>query len=253
VKIVFERPSTLTDAVTHYCPGCGHGVIHRLVAETIERLGVEDRVIAVPSIGCSGALGRYLAYDSVAGAHGRGPAIATGIKRALPDAVVFSYQGDGDLASIGAAEILHAANRGEQITVIYVNNAVYGMTGGQMAPTTLLGQVTSTSPFGREISTTGWPMRVAELLATLPGVKYSARVCVFDAANVIKAGAAIRKAFEVQLKGLGFGIVEVLSQCPTNWRMAPRASVKWAEEHMVREYPLGEFKTPEGDSQCNTR
>jgi len=253
LKTVFERPRTLSDVVTHYCPGCGHGVIHRLVAETIEQLGVEDRVIAVPPIGCSGALGRYLAYDSVAGAHGRGPAIATGIKRVLPDAVVFTYQGDGDLASIGAAEILHAANRGEKITVIYVNNAVYGMTGGQMAPTTLVGQVTTTSPFGRDVGTSGWPMRVAEMLATLPGVKYSARVCVYNAASVIKAGLAIRRAFEVQLRGLGLGIVEVLSQCPTNWGMSPRAAVEWAEEHMVREYPLGEFKRPEGESQCNTR
>ena len=250
---VFERPKTLRDVVTHYCPGCGHGVIHRLIAEVIEQFGVQDKVIAVPPIGCSGALGRYLDYDSVAGAHGRGPAIATGLKRVLPQAVVFTYQGDGDLASIGAAEILHAANRGENITVIYVNNAVYGMTGGQMAPTTLEGQVTTTSPSGRDVATTGWPMRVAELLASFPGVAYSARVSVYSAASVMKAAQAIRRAFEVQIKGLGMGIVEILSQCPTNWGMSPAAAVEWAEKEMVRVYPLGEFRTPEEERECKTR
>ncbi|HHY36627.1 MAG TPA: 2-oxoglutarate oxidoreductase [Firmicutes bacterium] len=244
MKVVFERPRALSDVTTHYCPGCTHGIIHRLVAEVIDELGILERTIGVAPVGCAVLAYNYLECDWQQAAHGRAPAVATGIKRALPDRVVFTYQGDGDLASIGTAEIVHAANRGERITVIYVNNAIYGMTGGQMAPTTLEGQVTATSPRGRDIKQAGHPMRMAEMLATLPGVSYLARVAVNKPANIMKAKKAIKQAFMVQIDDLGFGMVEILSTCPTNWGLQPAKAMEWVDEKMIPYYPLGEFKVP---------
>lgn len=229
---------------THYCPGCGHGIVHRLIAETIDELGILEKTVGVAPVGCSVLLYNYINCDMYEAAHGRAPAIATGCKRVHPELVVFTYQGDGDLASIGTAEIIHAAARGEKITTIFINNAIYGMTGGQMAPTTLIGQKTTTSPFGRTSEEAGYPLRVSEILATLDGAAYIARVAVNDPKNVIRAKKAIKKAFETQMKGLGFSLVEVLSQCPTPWRMSPREAVKWVEEKMMPYYPLGEFKSP---------
>lgn len=245
MKQVFAKPEALTDRPTHYCPGCTHGIIHRLVAEAIDDLGVRESTIGIAPVGCSVLAYEYFNVDMQQAAHGRAPAVATGIKRVLPDSIVFSYQGDGDLASIGTAEIVHAAARGEKITVIFVNNAIYGMTGGQMAPTTLPGQKTTTSPFGRDTAKVGFPIRMCEMLATLPGAAYIARVSVHNPANVAKAKRAIKKGFEVQKAGLGFSMVEVLSTCPTNWGMAPIEAMKWLEQNMIPYYPLGEFKTPE--------
>lgn len=242
---LFARPEALQDVPFHYCPGCHHGIIHRLVAEVIDELKVRDNTVAVVPVGCSVLAYDYFNTDAMEAAHGRAPAAATGIKRVHPDAVVFTYQGDGDLASIGCAEIVHAAARGEKITTIFVNNAIYGMTGGQMAPTTLVDQVTTTSPYGRKKESAGMPIRVSEMLATLDGAKYIARVAVNNPANMAKAKAAIKKAFEIQLSGLGFSIVEVLSTCPTNWGMTAIESVKWMENNMMPYYPLGVFKTPE--------
>ncbi|MEW6308194.1 MAG: thiamine pyrophosphate-dependent enzyme [Bacillota bacterium] len=229
----------------HYCPGCTHGIIHRLVAEVIDELGVADKTIGVAPVGCSVLAYKYFNVDMHQAAHGRAPAVATGIKRVLPDRVVFTYQGDGDLASIGTAEIVHAAARGELISVIFVNNAIYGMTGGQMAPTTLQGQETSTSPGGRKAERAGHPIRVAELLRQLDGAAYLTRVSVYDAARVIKARAAIKRAFQIQLEGKGFSLVEVLSTCPTNWAMTPREALAWLKERMVPHYPLGDVKVAE--------
>lgn len=243
---LFARPKSLLDVPTHYCPGCHHGIIHRLVAEVIDELAIQDKTVAVVPVGCSVLAYEYFNLDCLEAAHGRAPAVATGVKRALPDAVVFTYQGDGDLASIGTAEIIHAAARGEKITTVFVNNAIYGMTGGQMAPTSLVGQVTNTSPYGRDANMAGFPIRISEMLATLNGAKYIARVAVNSPANIIKAKQAIKKAFEVQLNGLGFALVEVLSACPTNWGMTPVEAVKWLENNMIPYYPLGVFKTPEG-------
>lgn len=245
MKQVFAKPEALTDRPTHYCPGCTHGIIHRLVAEAIDDLGVRESTIGIAPVGCSVLAYEYFNVDMQQAAHGRAPAVATGIKRVLPDSIVFSYQGDGDLASIGTAEIVHAAARGEKITVIFVNNAIYGMTGGQMAPTTLPGQKTTTSPFGRDTAKVGFPIRMCEMLATLPGAAYIARVSVHNPANVAKAKRAIKKGFEVQKAGLGFSMVEVLSTCPTNWGMAPIEAMRWLEQNMIPYYPLGEFKTPE--------
>lgn len=245
MQAVFTKPQALADVPNKYCPGCTHGIIHRLVAEALDDLNVTDRAIGIAPVGCAVLAYRYFNCDMQQAAHGRAPAVATGIKRAIPDSVVFSYQGDGDLASIGAAEIVHAAARGEKITVIFVNNAIYGMTGGQMAPTTLVGQKTTTSPFGRNPELAGYPIRVSEMLATLTGAKYVERVSVHNPVNVNKAKAAIRKAFEVQISGLGFSIVEVLSACPTNWGMAPTEAIKWLEEKMLPYYPLGVFRSPE--------
>ncbi|NLJ33664.1 MAG: 2-oxoglutarate oxidoreductase [Firmicutes bacterium] len=242
MKVVFERPQALSDVTTHYCPGCTHGIIHRLVAETIDELGILERTIGVASVGCSVLAYDYLECDWQQAAHGRAPAVATGIKRALPDSIVFTYQGDGDLASIGTAEIIHAANRGEAITVIYVNNTNYGMTGGQMAPTTLVGQVTTTSPRGRDTKEAGYPLRMAEMLATLKGVNYLARVAVNSPANIMKAKRAIKQAFTVQVEDGGFALVEVLSTCPTNWRLDPVEALKWLDDNMIPYYPLAEFK-----------
>lgn len=245
MKVFLERPAALTEKQTHYCPGCTHGIIHRLVAESIDELGVRERSIGIASVGCSVLAYDYFNCDVQQAAHGRAPAVATGIKRVHPDKVVFTYQGDGDLASIGMAEIVHAAARGEKITVIFVNNTTYGMTGGQMAPTSLVGQKTTTSPYGRQVEHCGYPVRMAELLATLQGAVSVSRVSVHDIPNIIKAKRAIKKAFEVQLQGQGFAIVEVLSTCPTNWGKPPLDSLKWLKDNMIPYYPLGEYRSPE--------
>lgn len=239
MAVVFERPKALIDVSTHYCPGCTHGIIHRLVAEVIDELGIVDKTIGVAPVGCSVLAYNYFACDMFEAAHGRAPACATGIKRTNPDKVVFTYQGDGDLAAIGAAEIVHATARGEKLTTIFVNNCIYGMTGGQMAPTTLPGQKTETSPYGRNVETEGYPIRVSEMLATLDGAYYVERVSVDSVPNVIKAKKAIKKAFENQLAGKGFSIVEVLSICPTNWGLSPIESMQWLKDNMIPYYPLG--------------
>jgi 2-oxoglutarate/2-oxoacid ferredoxin oxidoreductase subunit beta len=241
-KVVYERPESLTDVYTHYCPGCTHGTAHRLVAEVIDELGLREDTILVASVGCSVFAYNYFAVDSVEAAHGRAPAMATGIKRVHPDKIVFTYQGDGDLASIGMGEIVHAAARGEKITTIFINNAVYGMTGGQMAPTSLPGQVTTSSPFGRDIKMCGAPIRMAELLANLDGTVFSVRRSLHDARHIIQAKKAIRTAFEAQMQGLGFSIVELLSSCPTNWGMTAMESLEWVRDSMIPTYPLGDYK-----------
>lgn len=248
MAIVFEPTKALLDVPTHYCPGCTHGLIHRLIAEVIEELNILDKTIGVAPVGCSVLAYEYFACDMFEAAHGRAPAVATGIKRALPDRVVFTYQGDGDLAAIGTAEIVHAATRGENIVSIFVNNCIYGMTGGQMAPTTLPGQVTETSPYGRDVKTQGHPIRVAEMIATLGGACYVERVSSDSVPNVIKAKKAIKKAFENAIAGKGFSMVEVLSICPTNWGLSPVESINWLRENMIPYYPLGVKKdtTAEG-------
>lgn len=243
---VTGRPEALTGTPFHYCPGCTHGIVHRLVAEVIDELGMRESTVGVASVGCSVIAYNYFNLDMQQAAHGRAPAVGTGIKRVLPDRLVFTYQGDGDLASIGMAETVHAAARGEKITVIFINNANYGMTGGQMAPTTLPGQVTSTSPGGRDINSAGYPIRMMELLATLNGPAYLARVSTHSPAQVVKTRRAIKKAFEAQVKGLGFSMVEVLSTCPTNWGMKPLEAMEWLEKNMLPYYPLGEYRVAEG-------
>jgi len=240
--IVFQKTKMLTDQPFHYCPGCTHGVLHRLVAETLEELDIGATAVGVAPVGCAVFAYEYFNCDMIQAAHGRAPAVATGVKRACPDKAVFTYQGDGDLASIGAAEVLHAAARGERITAIFVNNAIYGMTGGQMAPTTLPGQVTTTSPYGRSVETAGHPMRVCEMLATLDGPAYIARVSLHNVPHIKKAKAAVRKAFEVQMAGGGFTLVEVLSTCPTNWGKTPQESMDWVQSDMIPRYPLGVYK-----------
>jgi len=241
MKTVFSR--TLKDCPTHYCPGCGHGIVHRLVAEVIDELGIRERTIGIAPVGCAVLAYHYFDVDMVEVAHGRAPAVATGLKRVQPDKVVFSYQGDGDLASIGAAEILHAAQRGEQITVIFVNNGVYGMTQGQMAPTTLLGQVTATTPHGRQASQDGYPMQMSEILAVLPGCRFIERCSVHDAGHIGQTKQAIRRAFEVQVSAEGgMAMVEVLSPCPTYWRKTPAESMHRIEKEMIRVFPLGRLK-----------
>ncbi len=242
MKRVFERPESLTDKQMHYCPGCTHGIIHRLTAEAIDQLGIREKTIGVASVGCSVFAYDYFNCDMQQAAHGRAPAVATGIKRVLPDRVVFTYQGDGDLASIGTAEIIHAAARGENITVIFVNNAIYGMTSGQMAPTTLLGQKTTTTPRGRSVQDNGYPIRMSELLAALDGSAYIERVSTHDPKHVIQAGRAIKKAFSMQLEGRGFSLVEVLSTCSVNWGMNPQEALDWMRDNMVPYYPLGVYK-----------
>jgi 2-oxoglutarate/2-oxoacid ferredoxin oxidoreductase subunit beta len=239
---VYSRPESLTDVQTHYCPGCTHGIAHRLVAEVIDEMRQRENTIGVASVGCSVFAYNYFAFDWVQSPHGRAPAMATGIKRVYQDRIVFTYQGDGDLASIGAAEIVHAAARGENITVIFINNANYGMTGGQMAPTTLPGQKTSSSPNGRDVEQMGYPIRTAEMLATLQGTSYVVRRSLHDPKNIRLAKKAIRLAFETQVRGLGFSMVELLSTCPTNWGMTPAQSMLWLEEKMVPFYPLNDFK-----------
>ncbi len=241
--VVFEKPKTLEDVTLHYCPGCTHGIIHRLVAEVIDELGIEGRTIGVASVGCSVMAYDYFSCDFIQAPHGRAPAVATGVKRSDPDKnIVFTYQGDGDLAAIGTAETVHAAARRENITVIFVNNAIYGMTGGQMAPTTLPGQVTQTSPYGRDVNTVGYPIKVCEMLQNVDGAAYLERVSVNNPANVKKAKAAIKKAFQNQIEGKGFSLVEVVSTCPTNWGMTPEKALKWLEENMLPYYPLGVYK-----------
>jgi len=242
MAIIFQRPHALRETQLHYCPGCTHGIAHRLVAEVIDELGVEGSTIGVSPVGCAYNNYLYFNCDMVQAAHGRAPAVATGIKRVHQDSMVFTYQGDGDLASIGTAEIVHAANRGEKITVIFINNAIYGMTSGQMAPTTLIGQVTTTSPFGRKPEIEGFPLNMSEMLATLKGAVYVERVSLHDIKNIKNAKKAILKAFKVQQAGLGFSIVEVLSSCPTNWGLEPVQSLKWIEDKMIPQYPLGNFK-----------
>src|SRR5512142_1338796 len=241
-NLVYERPDGFTDTPTHYCPGCTHGVAHRLVAEVLEEMNLLDRTIGVAPVGCSVFAYNYFDTDFVEAPHGRAPAMATGIKRGLPDRVVFTYQGDGDLASIGMGEIVHAAARGENITVVFINNANYGMTGGQMAPTTLPGMKTTSSPNGRDVETQGYPIRVAELLSSLDGAGYIVRRSLHDPKNIRLAKKAIRLAFETQVRGLGFSMVELLSSCPTNWGLAPVEALKWLEEHMIPVFPLGDYK-----------
>jgi 2-oxoglutarate ferredoxin oxidoreductase subunit beta len=243
--VVFERPHALTDAVTHYCPGCGHGIIHRLIAEVIDELGLREKTVGVAPVGCAVLAYDYIDVDFVEAAHGRAPAMATGIKRLLPDRSVFTYQGDGDLASIGMGEIIHCAGRGEKITVIFVNNAVYGMTGGQMAPTSLPGMVTTSSSKGRDVVTMGYPLRMAELLSQLDGAAYVVRRSVHDVGNIRKTKWAIKAAFQTQIAGLGFSIVEILSQCPTNWGMDAIEATEWVRDKMVAYYPLGDYKVIE--------
>lgn len=242
MAVVFERPHAITEKPFHYCPGCPHGIVHRLVAEAIDELGIEGRTIGISPVGCSVTAYDYFACDMVEAAHGRAPAVATGIKRARPDNIVFTYQGDGDLAAIGMAETVHAATRGENVTVIFINNAIYGMTGGQMAPTTLPGQVTQTTPYGRDVNTAGYPIRVCELLSTLDGVSFAQRVTVDSVKNVRIAKKAIKKAFENQVNGRGYSIVEVVSACPTNWGMAPNEALQWLRDNMLPYYPLGVYK-----------
>lgn len=251
MRTVFAPPEALTKNTFHYCPGCTHGIIHRLVAEAIDGLGIREQTIGVASVGCSVLAYQYFNTDMQQAAHGRAPAVATGIKRALPGSAVFTYQGDGDLASIGMAEVIHAAARGERITVIFVNNACYGMTGGQLAPTTLIGQVTTTSPVGRQVEVIGYPIRMAEILATLDGAAYITRVSVHDPAHVRQAKRAIHHAFEVQLRGAGFSMVEVLSTCPTNWGKKPVESLAWLREKMLPQYPLGVFKEERSDANAS--
>ncbi len=239
---VFGRPESLSEKQFTYCPGCGHSLIHRLTAEVIDELGIRTRCVGVASVGCSVFADEFFDFDFAQAAHGRAPAVAIGIKRVHPECVVFTHQGDGDLASIGTAEMIHSANRGEQITVIFVNNAIYGMTGGQMAPTTLVGMKTTTSPYGRDPRLTGYPLRVCELLSGLGGVAYMERVAVSSPQNVMKTRRAIKRAFETQMKGLGFTLVEIVSQCPTGWGMRPADAVKWLEKDMMEYFPLGVFK-----------
>ncbi len=242
MSYVFKKTEGLTDVPFHYCPGCTHGIIHRLVAESLEELGVLGKAVGVAPVGCSVMAYDYFSCDMVQAPHGRAPAVATGIKRALPDNVVFTYQGDGDLAAIGTAETVHSATRGENITIIFINNAIYGMTGGQMAPTTLPGQVTQTTPYGRDTNTAGFPIRVCEMLSTLDGVAYAERVSVHDVKNINNAKAAIKKAFQNQIDKKGFSIVEVLSTCPTNWGLTPQDAFKWLKDNMIPYYPLGVYK-----------
>ncbi len=240
--IVFEKPHALTDTPFHYCPGCTHGIVHRLVAEAIDELGIEGQTIGVAPVGCSVFAYNYFNCDMIEAPHGRAPAVATGVKRARPDRFVFTYQGDGDLAAIGTAETVHVGARGENITIIFINNAIYGMTGGQMAPTTLPGQVSTTTPYGRDKNIHGTPVRVCEMLSTLSGTAYAERVAMDSVAHIKQAKRAIKKAFEVQKAGLGLSIVEVLSTCPTNWGKTPQESLEWLKTDMIPYYPLGVYK-----------
>lgn len=241
-KVVFERPHALTGAQFSYCPGCTHGIVHRLVAETLDELGIEGTTVGIAPVGCSVLAYEFFACDMVQAAHGRAPAVATGLKRAMPENVVFAYQGDGDLASIGTAETVHAATRGEKITVIFINNAIYGMTGGQLAPTSLPGQVTQTSPYGRDVNEAGFPIRMMEMLSTLDGVALAQRVTVDTPKNVRAAKRAIKKAFEYQIEGVGYTIIEVVSTCPTNWGLSPVDALQWMRDNMLPYYPLGVYK-----------
>ncbi len=244
--IVYQRPDALSDSHTHYCPGCTHGVAHRLIAEVVDELGIAGRTIGVAPVGCAVFAYNYFNLDFAEAAHGRAPAMATGIKRVLPDRVVFTYQGDGDLAAIGTAEIIHTAARGENITTIFINNAIYGMTGGQMAPTSLPGQVTTSSPRGRDVEMTGLPIRMSEVLREMSGASYVVRRSLHNVGGINRAKKAIMRAFKVQLAGLGFSMVELLSSCPINWGMTPAEALAWIEEHMIPYYPPGDYKVAEG-------
>ncbi|MCL2024841.1 MAG: thiamine pyrophosphate-dependent enzyme [Coriobacteriia bacterium] len=241
-KVFGGRPHALTDAPFTYCPGCTHGISHRLIAEVLDELGVEGRAIAIAPVGCSVLAYEFFNCDGIQAAHGRAPAVACAVARTHPDAVVFTYQGDGDLASIGAAEMVHAATRGDNIVIIFINNAIYGMTGGQLAPTSLLGQVTQTSPYGREVARDGHPIRVVEMLSTLEGVALAQRVALDTPAHIREAKRAIKRAFENQIAGKGFSIVELLSTCPTNWGLSPADSFTWLQENLLPYYPLGVYK-----------
>ena len=245
---ILTRPASLIDVPNSYCPGCGHGVVHRVLAEVLDELQIEGKTIGVAPVGCAVRAYDFFNCDMIQAPHGRAPAVATGAKRANPDNIVFTYQGDGDLAAIGTAEMVHAATRGENITIIFVNNAIYGMTGGQMAPTTLPGQVTQTTPYGRDVSYSGFPIHVCEMLSTLDGVAYAERVSVDSVPNIRKAGAAIKKAFKCQVEKKGFSIVEVLSACPTNWGLTPSEALQWLRDNMMPYYPLGVYtdKTEKG-------
>jgi 2-oxoglutarate ferredoxin oxidoreductase subunit beta len=241
-QLVYQRPRSLSDVAMHYCPGCTHGIAHRLIAEVLDELGIREQTIGVAPVGCAVFAYNYFDCDFAVAAHGRAPAMATGLKRVLPDKIVFTYQGDGDLAAIGLAEILHAAARGENISVIFINNAIYGMTGGQMAPTSLLGMRTTSSPAGRDLHLMGYPIKICELIAQIDGAAYVVRGSLHSPAEIRKAKKAIRQAFENQIDGVGFSLVELLSNCPTNWGMAPGESLRWIETQMVPAFPLGEFK-----------
>ncbi len=245
MSVVFERPKALSDVPLHYCPGCTHGIVHRLVAEVIDELGIAGKTVGIAPVGCAVFAYNYFDCDMIEAAHGRAPAVATGAKRARPENIVFTYQGDGDLAAIGTAETVHAATRGENITIIFINNAIYGMTGGQMAPTTLPGQVTTTTPYGRDVSSAGFPVRVCEMVSTLSGTAYCERVSVDCVKNVIAAKKAIKKAFETQIAGKGFSLVEVLSTCPTNWGLSPVEALEWLRTNMIPYYPLGVYADKE--------
>ena len=249
--IVFEKPKALADIPFHYCPGCTHGIVHRLVAEAIDELGIEGKTIGIAPVGCSVMAYDYFNCDMIEAAHGRAPAVATGVKRSDPENhIVFTYQGDGDLASIGMAETVHAAARNENITIIFINNAIYGMTGGQMAPTSLPGQVTQTSPYGRDVKACGYPIRVCELLSELQGPEYLERVTVNSVAHVRQAKKAILKAFKNQVENKGFSLVEVLSSCPTNWGMTPEKALKWIDDEMIPYYPLGVYRDRSAEKEA---
>jgi len=249
MKKVFSRPKSLKTAPFHYCPGCGHSIIHRLIGEVIDEMNLQEKIIGVPPAGCAVLAYNYFDIDMGEASHGRAAALATGLKRALPDRVVFTYQGDGDMAAIGTAESIHAAARGENITTVFVNNGVYGMTGGQMAPTTILGQNTTTSPRGRKEKTEGFPINLSEMLAIARGSSYIERTAVNTPANILKTKKAIAKAFRLQLQGYGFTLVEILSACPTNWKMDPVKSSKWIDEVMMSHFPLGVLKDITGDKK----
>ncbi|MFH1847823.1 MAG: thiamine pyrophosphate-dependent enzyme [Candidatus Omnitrophota bacterium] len=242
MKAIFKRPDSLKKTKTHYCAGCGHGVAHRLICEVVDELGIREKIIAVAPVGCAVIAYDYWDFDCTEAAHGRPPAVATGIKRLRPENIVFTYQGDGDLAAIGTSEIIHAANRGENISVFFINNGTYGMTGGQMAPTTLLKQVTTTSQSGRDPKAAGYPLKISEMLAVLPGVFYLERVSIHSPKEILKAKAAIKKALTAQIENKGFSMVEILSQCPTYWKMSPVKSLKRIREDMISYYPTGVLK-----------
>jgi 2-oxoglutarate ferredoxin oxidoreductase subunit beta len=251
MKKIYSRPKSLKKAVFHYCPGCGHSIAHRLICEVIDEMGLQDKAIGVPPPGCAVFAYYYFDVDMVESAHGRGAAVATGIKRAFPEAVVFTYQGDGDLAAIGTAETIHAANRKENITSIFINNAVYGMTGGQMAPTTLSGQKTTTTPYGREDNLEGYPLKMSDIIGLVKGAVYVERCAVNSPANIRKTKKAIRKAFQAQIDGLGFSLVEILSPCPTNWKMTPLEAWHWIDSVMTKEFPLGVIKDETGGKDAD--
>jgi len=251
MRKVYTRPRSLKRVPFHYCPGCGHSIVHRVMTELIDEMHLQDRIIGIPPPGCSVFAYHYFDVDMAESAHGRGAAVATGIKRAYPEALVFTYQGDGDLAAIGTAETIHAANRGERITAIFINNAVYGMTGGQMAPTTLSEQVTTTTPYGRDVSLEGYPLKISEMVALVRGAVYIERTAVNSPANIRKTKKAIRKALQSQIDGLGFSLVEILSPCPTNWRMTPLESWQWIDKEMTKEFPLGVIKDITGKTDAD--